>query len=35
MNSAVFEANRNNKVAKEREWVSAKRMRKGQISKVW
>jgi hypothetical protein len=32
--SAVLEANRINEVAKEREWVRAKRMRKGQISTV-
>ena len=32
--SAVLEANRINEVAKEREWVRAKRMRNGQISMV-
>ena len=32
--SAVLKANRINEVAKEREWVRAKRMRKGQISTV-
>jgi hypothetical protein len=34
MNSAFFVANRNNEVAKEREWVRVKMTRKGQTSMV-